>query len=506
MLQLIKKNILAEQGPFSQLGIPKKIFRSRGLLAVASDMKTNWSVRISFDSRLSLYEESELKFIGYVNITNYPINDLAFHPKEPIIALGTGEYDGGYCHEGNLLIWNWETGEIRSVLEDSIDVRRVRFSDRGDSLEIFTTTPADENCLGYDEIDHYLHRDISLAAQGHKLEFNSPIKRDDSGFLKPTHVDCLAELRKLSPEYVVRSFVEDIAWTLLGEIANTLPGTRLEIWDSSGQRLVNHLGTNDSGTELLIVEDQIVSNVREISPNDAGTSSKLVFYSQDGVERSVRNFSFPVSISASLTGEILVRDIHLPKKKSEDSIIKFDHFKQSMDLGYYDSTNNFLRINDQKDLYYIQGRPKNQHKNKYLCKIDSHTLESEILWPLEWDPERNAHLLDGLACVLKDKFICSYGEEYFIAVRDLPNGQFDFSVSVATRCAALVPLTERRCVFYSLVNGEIGLLDLDLKKIVWSERLFLNGVVVIVMSAAWNGRQLAAGTNDGRILIYELND
>ncbi|MFG3055460.1 hypothetical protein ACGFZP_31570 [Kitasatospora sp. NPDC048239] len=49
--------------------------------------------------------------------TRFPVQALAFHPTEPLLAVGTGEYDGGYFFEGELLLLDWETGAARSLIE-----------------------------------------------------------------------------------------------------------------------------------------------------------------------------------------------------------------------------------------------------------------------------------------------------------------------------------------------------------------------------------------------------
>ncbi|MCP6756782.1 hypothetical protein NL533_34670, partial [Klebsiella pneumoniae] len=59
----------------------------------------------------------------------WPINDLAFHPREPLLAVATGSYDGGWAFEGELVVWNWETGERAAPLGACREVDRCRFLD-----------------------------------------------------------------------------------------------------------------------------------------------------------------------------------------------------------------------------------------------------------------------------------------------------------------------------------------------------------------------------------------
>ncbi|WP_405814831.1 hypothetical protein OG241_09920 [Streptomyces sp. NBC_01390] len=43
---------------------------------------------------------------------------MAFHPRLPILAVGTGQYDGGYFFEGELLLLHLKTGMVASLIED----------------------------------------------------------------------------------------------------------------------------------------------------------------------------------------------------------------------------------------------------------------------------------------------------------------------------------------------------------------------------------------------------
>jgi hypothetical protein len=49
--------------------------------------------------------------------TRFPVHALAFHPTAPLLAVGTGKYDGGYCFEGELLLLNWERNATIPLFE-----------------------------------------------------------------------------------------------------------------------------------------------------------------------------------------------------------------------------------------------------------------------------------------------------------------------------------------------------------------------------------------------------
>ena len=60
-----------------------------------------------------------------------PVNDVAFHPGQPVIAIGAGSYDGGYLFEGELIAWNWESGASHRPFLNVPEVVRCRYLDDG---------------------------------------------------------------------------------------------------------------------------------------------------------------------------------------------------------------------------------------------------------------------------------------------------------------------------------------------------------------------------------------
>lgn len=49
--------------------------------------------------------------------THFPVQAMAFHPTLPMLAMGTGDYDGGYLFEGELLLLDLDSGAVRSLIE-----------------------------------------------------------------------------------------------------------------------------------------------------------------------------------------------------------------------------------------------------------------------------------------------------------------------------------------------------------------------------------------------------
>ncbi|WP_354645229.1 hypothetical protein [Kitasatospora camelliae] len=102
--------------PFAEIGDPllAVVDKRRGLLAVAG-----------------AHEYDEAKTVGVFHVTDlarrrwllgsqHPVHAMAFHPTRPLLAVGTGEYDGGYHFEGELLLVHLETGTVLSLIEHDL--------------------------------------------------------------------------------------------------------------------------------------------------------------------------------------------------------------------------------------------------------------------------------------------------------------------------------------------------------------------------------------------------
>ncbi|MBL1082962.1 hypothetical protein JK359_13380 [Streptomyces actinomycinicus] len=76
--------------------------------------------------------------------SRFPVQAMAFHPRLPLLAVGTGRYDGGYFFEGELLLVHLGTGETRSLIEHEIGRQVLRLEWAGaHTLRILMAPPDD---------------------------------------------------------------------------------------------------------------------------------------------------------------------------------------------------------------------------------------------------------------------------------------------------------------------------------------------------------------------------
>ena len=201
--------------------------------------------------RLSLYDGNLDHLIGVFDDARYPINDVAFHPSRPLVAIGTGSYDGGWCFEGDLLLWDWESGETFNLLGESREVVKCRFID--DRRLAVLLRPRDEDDFQEDDdnecvgliIDNF----CDFSESGYKLaRYNQdprlvnlkPVDPKDFGFNKP--VDQLNDPSKSFfnaikgvSDFEQRGIVWDILFLSEDKICVVHEKCHLEIWDTQGK-------------------------------------------------------------------------------------------------------------------------------------------------------------------------------------------------------------------------------------------------------------------------------
>ncbi|MFD8482866.1 hypothetical protein [Kitasatospora sp. NPDC059673] len=87
---------------------------ARRLLAVACADKYGVA------AKLGLFETGDRPRLLRRTTCGHHINTLAFHPSSPLLAVGLGNYDGGYFFEGQLLLVGLDNNAKRSMFAESL--------------------------------------------------------------------------------------------------------------------------------------------------------------------------------------------------------------------------------------------------------------------------------------------------------------------------------------------------------------------------------------------------
>ncbi|MGW5505813.1 hypothetical protein [Streptomyces sp. SS52] len=102
-----------ESWAFLGVGDPFQVVHDeqRGLLAVAGTPTHGRATPVAvYDSR-SFTRRALVR-------SRFPVHALAFHPRRPLLAVGTGKYDGGYFFEGELLLVHLKSDAVASLIEN----------------------------------------------------------------------------------------------------------------------------------------------------------------------------------------------------------------------------------------------------------------------------------------------------------------------------------------------------------------------------------------------------
>ncbi|GAB3956310.1 hypothetical protein GCM10027614_68140 [Micromonospora vulcania] len=141
-------------GPFREIGQPRVVAThpdGEVIVVAGALIRPQWHGRdVSGRSRphsgwypAAVYRSGDLACMAHFT-TRWPANTIAFHPTLPLVAIGTGAYDGGWAYEGELLLLNLSTGTTVSVLAYPREVRQVAWGDP-QTLDLVLAIPCDED-------------------------------------------------------------------------------------------------------------------------------------------------------------------------------------------------------------------------------------------------------------------------------------------------------------------------------------------------------------------------
>lgn len=460
-------------GAFDDVGRPVGVYwnRARTLLAVAGVFTGGqWHGRDIqrgrfLASRASIYEAATLRRVATLDRVRHPINDVAFHPHRPLLAVAAGRYDGGYFYGGELVLWDLTTGTSASILDESREAVTCRFDDDGQALQVTLRPPVDESFYDAErgltlrpwrgdgsppEPTRYMWLDATIPAAAWQPPQERSIDLDQlpvtfsrtSGFgdrytRQPQEAvqQTLAEIaRAAGQRYTPRWDVWDLAWTPGNRLLAVRNGTALECWTREGD-LIRHLPDPMDGVQVLPAPAGDVTYVNlfggwvpratpRTSPVAATRVERIDLRSWE--RRVVPGLDAPVTLSIAASAHLLARDTdkewHRRDGPTRDRLITPDlAVSAPLDLGGYDLFNHYLRIDGAPHLYFLQATPPRtdwdrrprQHavRDKWICRIDPDSLRIERLFPLEWDPARNGQLVRACGTYVRDE----HGEALILA-------------------------------------------------------------------------------------------
>jgi len=514
----------------------------------------------SLRNRVAIYkEESPISIAWYDNI-KYPINDIAFHPTEPVIAIATGSYDGGFSFEGELIVWNWESNLFSHKMAETPEVFRVAFSSDGMSI-LCVVRPWDENDFEHKDKIFDMFYEIRLTytpslevgivnarAVNDQMSAQKPITgaevNSDSRFKLNTDdpaktVQNYFAIKDLS----IRSPIWDIAILDRDSIGVVHDDTHLEIFNLDGE-LVDSFTGNGHGVQILKDDNPIIHviNPEKSRSNWASLDTRL-FQLDESLSEKLKcdgRFTFSISRDGKIVGR---RDRSGSIDPLNDLVTRSDlESWEEHDFGHYDVFNHFNRIDNSPYSFIIQGTPKSSYGYKVLSVIEDRS-ETKTLWPIikgnkpndkdKFNNENGA--LDSILLFKKDGTHPPHAmENYFTYIEDdvgegiLGTGMYYqtnpfgerqgflyrkplfkdehvWSHNVNAACSVMKQIPKRPIAIAAFLDGLVFVIRTDTGEIIHKNFCELNHLPNVVFSLDCSKDIVVFGTMTGEVLSMNVD-
>ncbi|MEV6071989.1 hypothetical protein AB0L82_36075 [Nocardia sp. NPDC052001] len=537
---LIIRRVLGDQ-PFSEIGEPSAVAvdEQRELVVVGGDLGyLGWS-GYGTDHyrwrqyRVGIYGLRDLR-CRWVVETQRPVHSVAFHPSLPIVAVGTGAYDGGYAYEGELLILDLRSGLSTSVQRGAREVLHLEWS--SDQALRVLVAPVDSFPGGrYDATTHtyafiaVLERPdwSNVAARsverdefsGQRIQFQRPAAEVVVGH-------AIAALTALTGEpWELRRQVWDVQPLRDGRVLACLEGVLAESWRPDGQ-LEWRVSDEEGGRQLVIRAGRLEAWVNVARGLWHWVGAERVTESPLVVRVSLANGEVLDSLPLDSSVTLATREDGWLALRSTDSytqgwaalIRPAGHdLEMRVPLGGFDARNHAFPIRHSSQLYFLEGKDREEpSQDKCVVSVDPDGVDGEPvlreLFPLEWDPERAGHLFGGPGIE-----VGSVGNRDLVHAGAVHNGAgiLPGNVFVVRRSGlygavrwvftADFPVTaldgDQDTVYVAFNSGELVAIGTPDGTVRWRQHLEIDGHPAVPLSLTLIGPgNLLIGTVDGRIL------
>lgn len=523
-------------GPFCEIGQPRVAATSprEPLIAVGGALvRPQWHGRdISRRSRPSpgwhptaVYRTDDLSCLFHVT-TRWPVNALAFHPTLPVLAIGTGAYDGGWAYEGELLLLDLSTGATVSLLAYPREVRQLTWQDP-ETLALVLAVPCDE--------DEERFGTTSLACT---------IRRDDWGranagmlrmpFGEQPYTDaCLTDpsaaaavIERLCTErgrvWTPRRAVWSVQGLTDGRILAALEAVAVECWTPTSEDCAWQVPAEGTGCQVTTLPDGRTALALTQTPcsfrGGRWTSEPSVVVEVDldgGAVRAVHRATSPAIMVSRADGRWALRDTEHDSTTTTGEVMLVDPdgaHPSTVQLGRYDLFNHYFDIRYAPDLLFLQGLGSKPWRDKWVVAVDAPHGRVRRLFPLEWDASGGGHLFGGCGAYLNDRAgpaILHTGAVHdgagllagnaFVARRAYPTGELQWVFTADNQATAVD--VDADFVYVVFNSGELVILRAVDGAVQTRQQLRVNGHRVVPLSLARVGAvRLVIGTLDGRVL------
>ncbi|MFB0629546.1 PQQ-binding-like beta-propeller repeat protein [Streptomyces sp. AB3(2024)] len=523
-LEPFVRRVLGDR-PFAGIGEPALalVHASSRLVAVGGDVgSVQWSGGATADSgwtghRVGVYERDGLR-CRHLARSRYPVRALAFHPVLPLLAVGTGRYDGGYSFEGELLLLDTGTGDVVSALRHGREVLGASWLS-GTALRLVVAPHDDwENPLAHEQghVAVVDRADWSAVGKGSigSGELDAPAEpaaRTDRG----------GEARRLLTDlatatgrtWSVRRRVWAVEALEDGRALAALDGVRAESWLPSGERqwaVLDEVG----GRQLLPASDgtSLWTNVERGRPcagrgeqPSPGTAriTRIALDTGQVLETVVPDAPAVLLSGGSRT---VLRTVDGPRKPPA-RLVMLDPAGPvaGPEVGAFDVFNHPFPVRRARGTYALVGTdPDEPHRDKWVVAVSTDGTPRR-LFPHSWVPRE--HHFGGPAAEIGPSLV--YAGEVHHGHGPQPGGAYvvrrslngDVRWQYRTDSPATALDTDGETVYAAYNCGTLVALDAGDGSVRWRRELEVDGVPTVALSlvVAPQGH-LLVGTVDGRLL------
>jgi hypothetical protein len=520
--ELTVRRIFGDQ-PFAEIGRPEWVVSAarHGCVIASGDLgHVPWrGAGRWLGHRIGVYEAGILR-PRHVVASRYSVCAIEPHPELPIVAVGTGRYDGSWDFEGQLLVLHLETGHVTDLLSKSRQVRHLRWLEDGRLAMLLSPEDKDGGFRAGFELavaaDDWLSAPAGLVDPD---DARHPMV--ESGLLYDPHVqDTLARLTE--GRWRRRADVRDLTVLADGRVLATGPHTDLECWDPSGVLSWALPAGGEGSVQVEAAPDDGSAWVtyrgfrREDGTGrlvDRATTVQRISTADGGV---VDRVDMPSAPAGSATGEgwLALR----PLGRDAEAALLLDPAHQEaarVGLAPRRSNSPALRVRHSGRLLYVDG-PGPDGDAPWIHAIEPPGVHGpatvRALFPLQWDPASVLQPWCGPAVELGDTLVHA-GRSYergrtsaearegtYVVSRRLPDGTARWVYESDQPLAGLDG--DERTVYVVYLTGEVEALDPATGEVRDRYTLRAHGHPVTPVSVAFRAdqRRLVVGTVDGRIL------
>jgi hypothetical protein len=526
---LTVRRVLGDR-PFAEIGTPSTatVSTERGLAAVGGALGSlSWSGYATAGYgwkpyRVGVYGTDDLTCRRLVE-SRWPVHSVAVHPTLPLVAVGTGEYDGEYTFDGELLLIDLESGRSRSMLRSPREVLRVAWeSARELRLMVAATDDDDLEELESHAYDVVVERpDWSAAPRGsvQQRELNGQwveFERAPSGQAARRTVEQLAG----ESGGEARRQVWDVHGLPDGRVLACLEGVLAEAWLPDG-RLDWRVRDETGGRQLVVREHDAWVNVARLrgpwrGPQPGSEPPVVARVSlTDGETLSTLALGHSATITSRQDGWLALRstapDRQLEPQPQPVALIPpaADTPQATTSLGPFSPYSHPFPVRRGSRLLFLDGQERGAAQTKWVVAVDPDSEGvPERLFPLDWrSPPR--HLVGGPGVELgppESRELVHAGskqsghrERAFVVRRSLTDGAVRWEFTADYPATAVDG--DEETIYVAFNTGELVALDASDGTVRRRQHLKIGGhrVAALSLQLTEPGR-LLIGTVDGRIL------